>query len=151
MLFFLILICLFIVFLYFAPSFIAISRKHTYVLQITLLNALLGWSFFGWAAALIWATTNHIDENVNTKLSWTIISIFLIAIIFPVILFSSIFTFSKVETEPQGFERVQYQGFYYRLKPPVIEKIDKNGDKIENKVEENKGEDKKKESADKND
>lgn len=135
MMFFLILICLFIIFLYFAPSFIAIGRKHTYVLQITLLNALLGWSFFGWAAALIWATTNHIDEGVNTKLPWTIISIFLIAIIFPVLLFSSIFTFSKFETEPQGFERVQYQGFYYRLKPPILEKINKNEDKTEDKKE----------------
>lgn len=142
MLFFLILICLFIVFLYFAPSFIAIGRKHTYVLQITLLNALLGWSFFGWAAALIWATTNHIDEGVNTKLPWVIISIFLIAIIFPVILFSSIFTYSKFETEPQGFERVQYQGFYYRLKPPTLEKIN---------TTENKTEDKKKEPTDKKD
>lgn len=125
MLFFSILVCLFIIFLYFAPSFIAIGRKHTYVLQITLLNALLGWSFIGWAAALIWATTSHTDENVNTKLPWAIISIFLIAILFPVIFFFSLFSFSKIkfETEPQWVERVQYQGFYYKLKPPTVEKI----------------------------
>jgi len=78
LLFITILLCLFGLLIYFLPSFIAIRRKHSYVLQITLLNALLGWSFFGWVAALIWATTSHTDENANTKPSWIIISIRLV-------------------------------------------------------------------------
>jgi len=93
------------------------------VLQITLLNALLGWSFFGWAAALIWATTSHTEENVNTKLSWVIISIFAVAIICPILFFWGLFGLyvpGHVDIKtPQNVEKIEYHGYFYRLKPEV--------------------------------
>ncbi len=42
--------------LYFIPSIVASQRSHLNVLALFLLNALLGWSIFGWAGALVWAT-----------------------------------------------------------------------------------------------
>lgn len=126
LLFLTIIFCLFVIGIYFVPSFIAIGRKHTYVLQITLLNALLGWSFFGWAAALIWSTTDHIDEYVNTKLSWVIITIFTIAVIFPVIFFFGLFGMyvpGEIEIkEPQNIEKIEYHGYFYKLKPENVVK-----------------------------
>ena len=123
------LFCLFFLVIYFSPSFIAIGRKHTYALQITLLNALLGWSIFGWAAALIWATTNHIDENSSQKLSWVIIGIFFTAILFPILFFASYFTLSsyKLETEPSSPQVIQYKVINFKLVPEKmsIEKIEK--------------------------
>jgi len=127
-----ILFCLFLLFIYFVPSFIAIGRKHSYVLQITLLNALLGWSFFGWAAALIWATTSHTEENISTKMSWVIISIFAVAILFPVLFFWSIFGFyvpGNVDIKtPQNVEKIEYHGYFYRLNPDgkKEQKVDKS-------------------------
>lgn len=116
-----IIFCLFLLAVYFAPSLIAIARKHQYVLQITLLNALLGWSFFGWAAALIWSTTNHTEEHVNTKLSWVIISIFAIAIICPILFFWGLFGLyvpGNIEIKnPQNVEKIEYHGYFYRLNP----------------------------------
>ncbi len=41
---------------YFIPTLIAIQRKHRYRESIFLLNLLLGWTFVGWVAALVWAT-----------------------------------------------------------------------------------------------
>lgn len=135
-----IIFCLFLLTIYFAPSFIAIARKHQYVLQITLVNALLGWSFFGWAAALIWATTNHVEENVNTKLSWVIISIFAIAIICPILFFWGLFGLyipSSVEIKnPQNVEKIEYHGYFYKFKPNVGVKKDKET-KIDNNKEDN--------------
>lgn len=128
-----ILFCIFVIFLYFVPSFIAIGRRHSYVLQITLLNALLGWSFFGWAAALIWSTTNQIDENVSIKLPWVIIAIFTAAIIVPIIFFWSIFGFytvGPVEIKaPQNVERIEYKGYFYKLNPE--KSVKENGNKKE--------------------
>lgn len=135
LLFFTILLCLFLIFIYFAPSFIAISRKHSYVLQITLLNALLGWSFFGWAAALIWATTNHINENASAKLSWVIISVFAAAILFPVIFFWGIFGFyvpGNIEIKnPSNVEKIEYRGYFYKLKPDAEIKENEKNKKVE--------------------
>jgi len=120
---FIVTICLFILFLYFVPSFIAIGRKHTYSLQITLLNSLLGWSFFGWAAALIWATTDHIDENVNNRLSWIIISVFFVAILFPVLMAGAILGFSsyKLETEAPHITTTEYKIVNFKLVPVKTE------------------------------
>lgn len=121
-----IIFCLFLLFIYFVPAIIAIARKHQYVLQITLLNALLGWSFFGWAAALIWSTTSHTEENVDTKLSWVIISIFAIAIIGPILFFWGLFGLyvpGHVEIKnPQNVEKIEYHGYFYRLNPEKEEK-----------------------------
>lgn len=116
-----IIFCLFLLFIYFVPAIIAIARKHQYVLQITLLNALLGWSFFGWAAALIWATTDHIDESVSTKLPWVIISVFVLAIICPILFFWGLFGLyvpGNIEIKnPQNVEKIEYHGYFYRLNP----------------------------------
>lgn len=148
-----ILFCIFVIFLYFVPSFIAMGRKHSHVLQITLLNALLGWSFFGWAAALIWSTTDQIDENVSIKLPWIIIAIFTAAIIVPVIFFWSIFGFyaaGPIEIKtPQNVEKIEYRGYFYKLNPESVEKEDNN--KEDNNKEDNKKEDNKKTSPDNED
>jgi len=40
---------------YFLPSSIAKGAKHPQTTAIFLLNLLLGWTFLGWVAALIWA------------------------------------------------------------------------------------------------
>jgi heme/copper-type cytochrome/quinol oxidase subunit 3 len=41
--------------IYFIPSIIANNRNHRQSTAIFLLNLLLGWTFIGWVAALIWA------------------------------------------------------------------------------------------------
>jgi hypothetical protein len=41
--------------LYFAPTLVAGYLKHRQFQGILLLNVLLGWTFIGWVAALIWA------------------------------------------------------------------------------------------------
>lgn len=45
-----------LIILYFLPAMIAYHRKKANALSITLLNLFLGWTFFGWVIALIWAT-----------------------------------------------------------------------------------------------
>lgn len=42
---------------YLAPCFVAAWRRHHNYLAITALNILLGWTFLGWVAALVWALT----------------------------------------------------------------------------------------------
>ena len=44
--------------IYFIPSIIANNRNHRQSTAIFLLNLLLGWTFIGWGAALVWAVTN---------------------------------------------------------------------------------------------
>ena len=41
--------------LYFLPTIIVLVRRKKNVLGPILVNVLLGWTFFGWVAALIWA------------------------------------------------------------------------------------------------
>lgn len=41
--------------LYFCPTIVAISRKHTNKTSIIVLNVLLGWTVLGWIGALVWA------------------------------------------------------------------------------------------------
>ncbi len=43
---------------YFLPTIIASQRNHNSTGAIFLLNFLLGWTFMGWIAALIWSFTN---------------------------------------------------------------------------------------------
>lgn len=90
MLLFLILLVISLIFtaLYFIPSFIAIGRKHSHVLQITILNTFLGWSFIAWVAALIWATTDYIDKDINTNGSKIIILVCFLTMLIPIILLS---------------------------------------------------------------
>lgn len=40
--------------LYFLPSFVGWGKKNW--AAIFILNLLLGWTFFGWVGALVWAT-----------------------------------------------------------------------------------------------
>ncbi len=51
----LILMMLFILPVYFAPTIIAAIRKTKNLVGIIVLNLLAGWTFFGWVAALVWA------------------------------------------------------------------------------------------------
>lgn len=51
-----IIILLFLLPVYFLPTFIAIKRKKPNVALILLLNFFLGWTVAGWVIALIWAS-----------------------------------------------------------------------------------------------
>ena len=44
-------------FLYIVPSIIAFKRGHQNAVAILALNLLLGWTFLGWVAALVWSLT----------------------------------------------------------------------------------------------
>jgi hypothetical protein len=43
--------------LYFLPAIVAYKRNHHNRLAILMVDLLVGWSFIGWAIALIWACT----------------------------------------------------------------------------------------------
>lgn len=47
--------CLFGIALYFLPTLIACGRGLYSRFGIFMVNLFLGWTFFGWVAALIWA------------------------------------------------------------------------------------------------
>jgi hypothetical protein len=60
---------------YFFPTGAGLIRKHPAVVSIFLLNFFLGWTFFGWIAALVWAfkppsmpvqIVNQVINNVGT-------------------------------------------------------------------------------------
>ena len=42
---------------YFIPTIVAVSRGHHNIAAIFALNLLLGWTFLGWVAALVWSLT----------------------------------------------------------------------------------------------
>lgn len=44
--------------LYFLPTFAAQHRAHPQATGIFVLNLVLGWTFLGWAIALVWAFSN---------------------------------------------------------------------------------------------
>lgn len=44
-----------LIFFYALPSYIAKVRNHPHAKSILLINLLTGWTFLGWAAALIWS------------------------------------------------------------------------------------------------
>lgn len=48
--------------LYVLPSTIASMRNHPQLVPIMILNMLLGWTFVGWVAALVWASTRQTDH-----------------------------------------------------------------------------------------
>jgi hypothetical protein len=43
--------------LFFLPTLVAKSRNHPNTLPIFLVNLFFGWTFIGWAIALVWACT----------------------------------------------------------------------------------------------
>ena len=110
-LFFLLMSLVFAV-VYFVPSLVAIGRKHEHTLQITILNAFLGWSFIPWVAALIWATTNHTDEQTSTKGSWIMIGVFTLVLLSPVLLYSMI----PAKYKQSVIEESQYKKVIYTTK-----------------------------------
>jgi len=44
--------------LYLVPTLIAFLRGHRQLMAIGALNVLLGWTFLGWVASLIWSLTS---------------------------------------------------------------------------------------------
>lgn len=52
-----------VIFVYLLPSFVALQRKHANTTAICVLNILIGWSFIGWVAALVWALVNSGDKK----------------------------------------------------------------------------------------
>jgi hypothetical protein len=52
------------VLIYIAPLFVARVREHRNYGSIVALNLLLGWTFVGWVAALVWALTNQKPDRV---------------------------------------------------------------------------------------
>ena len=48
--------------IYFVPTVIAIHRGHRNKVAIINLNIFVGWSFIGWAVALVWSFTSNIVE-----------------------------------------------------------------------------------------
>jgi len=49
--------------LYFTPWFVAAARQHRQVNAIGALTILLGWTFIGWAVALVWSLTENRAES----------------------------------------------------------------------------------------
>lgn len=54
--------------LYLLPSFVASSRRHRNANAIIVLNLLLGWTFLGWVAALVWAATDNVNSDPDKEL-----------------------------------------------------------------------------------
>ena len=49
--------------IYFIPVVIAYIRKHNNIIPITILTIFLGWTFFGWLSAVLWALNGDIKEE----------------------------------------------------------------------------------------
>ena len=52
-----------ILFIYFLPTVIALTRGHLSALAIFFLNLFLGWTMLGWLIALIWSCTGNTAAN----------------------------------------------------------------------------------------
>ncbi len=57
------LLGVFFIALYFLPWLEAMRRWHSKTTAIGVLNVLLGWTFIGWAIALVWACTENKEKN----------------------------------------------------------------------------------------
>ena len=53
--------------LYMTPTIIAYHRRHHNKVAILTLNILLGWTFLGWVASLVWAVTKIEKELTSTE------------------------------------------------------------------------------------
>ncbi len=49
--------------MYFIPLIVAHIRRHNNIVSIAILNTVLGWTFLGWLAALLWALNRDIEPN----------------------------------------------------------------------------------------
>jgi hypothetical protein len=56
---------------YFLPAIIADRRKRHDLLSLALFNACLGWTGFGWLAALYWALQPNPPKNVASEVEQT--------------------------------------------------------------------------------
>lgn len=52
-----------VIFAYLLLSFVALQLKHVNTTAICVLNILVGWSFIGWVAALVWALVKSDDKK----------------------------------------------------------------------------------------
>ena len=52
--------------IYFAPTVVAIQKRHHNALGVFALNLLLGWTLLGWAGALAWALMSA-DEPMAAR------------------------------------------------------------------------------------
>lgn len=57
------LVIMLVVGVYLLPWFIAAGRGHNNTAAIALLNILLGWTFLGWVAALVWSATDNVKRE----------------------------------------------------------------------------------------
>lgn len=49
--------------IYFIPIIVAYIRKHNNIVSISILTIFLGWTFFGWLAALLWSLNSDISKD----------------------------------------------------------------------------------------
>jgi Superinfection immunity protein len=49
--------------LYFLPTIVAGARDHANAAAVFVLNLLLGWTFVGWVAALVWALAGDVRRS----------------------------------------------------------------------------------------
>lgn len=62
-----IMMCILVFLLYIVPSVIAFTRGHSNAAAICALNILLGWTFLGWVASLVWSFTSQESiKNVSS-------------------------------------------------------------------------------------
>jgi hypothetical protein len=52
--------------LYFFPAFLASAQNHPHTRAIYALTLLCGWTFIGWAVAIIWAMINSDKRNATS-------------------------------------------------------------------------------------
>jgi RsiW-degrading membrane proteinase PrsW (M82 family) len=52
---------------YVLPAYLASTRNHPQTAAISVLTILLGWTFFGWAIAMVWAFTHQAASSERTS------------------------------------------------------------------------------------
>lgn len=66
----LVMVILLILTVYFIPAAVASHRRHRNAAAIFMTNLLLGWTFLGWAVAMIWAcTANTRPQEIKPDLT----------------------------------------------------------------------------------
>ena len=49
--------------IYFITVIVAFVRKHNNILAISIMTTFLGWTFFGWLAALLWSLNSDVKDD----------------------------------------------------------------------------------------
>lgn len=60
---FAIVMLIFLLPIYFAPSIVALARHHRQRVAIVLLNLFLGWTFLGWVGTFVWSLVGDVDAD----------------------------------------------------------------------------------------